>query len=116
SAGGVLPHAAAEVAAVRADRFGIVPIAAIALGMGAIGGCRRGGDASRASPGDGGAAETIERTAESGPVKAVVTLSPAKPTLGDTLHLLLKVTAHKGVEVRMPTFGEALGRFSITAF
>jgi hypothetical protein len=60
--------------------------------------------------------DAIVRSSESGPVKATVSLTPAKPTLGDTLHLRLKVRAAKGVEVRMPAFGEALGRFSITGF
>jgi hypothetical protein len=62
------------------------------------------------------AADSIVRTSESGPVKATVTLAPAKPTLGDTLRLTLEVTAAKGVDVEMPAFGEALGRFAITAF
>lgn len=62
------------------------------------------------------AAEEITRTSTSGPVKATVTLSPAKPILGDALTLTLEVVAEPGVEVRMPAFGEALGRFDITGF
>jgi hypothetical protein len=60
--------------------------------------------------------EAVTRTSETGPVKATVSLAPAHPTLGDPLSLTLEVRAQPGVEVHMPAFGEALGRFEIVDF
>lgn len=51
-----------------------------------------------------------------GPVSASLTLSPSAPRLGDPLVLTLVVTAKAGVNVEMPAFGEALGRFAIIDF
>jgi len=59
------------------------------------------------------AVEEVQKTNQSGPVTAVVKLSPKEPRLGDRLTLTLEVTADQGVEVRMPAFGEALGMFAI---
>jgi hypothetical protein len=67
-------------------------------------------------PKDTSSPTTLSKTSESGPVKATVTLDPAKAHLGDRLHLLLTVEAKRGVQVEMPAFGEALGRFAILAF
>jgi hypothetical protein len=58
----------------------------------------------------------LENTAESGPVKATVSLEPVKPLIGDTVTLTITVTAAKDVEVLMPEFGEALERFTIIDF
>jgi hypothetical protein len=72
-----------------------------------------------AGPGGTGAAPAgpaIERTARSGPVTVTVRVSPEKPTLGDPVTLELIVEAEAGVEVRLPDFGEALGRFTILDF
>ncbi|MCZ6691063.1 MAG: hypothetical protein O7H41_15855 [Planctomycetota bacterium] len=60
--------------------------------------------------------EAIVRTTTVGPVTANVTLAPAAPTLGDPIRLVLEVTAEAHVEVQMPAFGEALGRFEIVDF
>lgn len=101
------------------------PFAVALLGLVLAAGC--GGDtssseepakaASMTGPGrereDGG---PLTRTTTIGPLQATVTLGPAAPTLGDTLHLTLDVVAQKLVEVRMPAFGEALGRFEIVDF
>jgi hypothetical protein len=62
------------------------------------------------------AEEKISKTTERGPVKATVTLTPAKPVIGDTLTLTLDVVAKKGVELLMPEFGEALDRYAIVDF
>ena len=61
-------------------------------------------------------AEGISHTSEVGPVRATVTLSPKQPVLGDPLTLALEVEAEAGVEIEMPAFGEALGRFEIVQF
>lgn len=60
--------------------------------------------------------ETRRETTELGPVSATVAVTPAAPRLGDTLLLSLEVVAEPGVDVEMPVFGEALGRFSILGF
>ena len=62
------------------------------------------------------AVDAVQRTTELGPVKAVVSLSPLEPKLGDPLALTLVVESDSGVTVEMPAFGEALGRFSIVDF
>jgi hypothetical protein len=58
----------------------------------------------------------IERVAQRGPVRATLVLTPAAPVIGDVIELILRVTAEPGVEVLMPEFGEALGRFEIVDF
>lgn len=87
----------------------IVAAFALAAGCG-------GGSEATPSPAPSKPVETISRTTESGPVKATVSLGPKSPTLGDPLTLTLEVRAQPGVEVHMPAFGEALGRFEIADF
>ncbi|GAB4569209.1 MAG: hypothetical protein Tsb0020_23270 [Haliangiales bacterium] len=87
--------------------------------LGVVSGCAQGesgaDDADRADDA-AEATEAISHTSELGPVRAVVTLTPAEPRLGDSLSLTLEVTAEPGVTVEMPSFGEALGRFQIEQF
>lgn len=59
------------------------------------------------------AVEPIETAAQKGPVKAALSLSPAQPVIGDTVHLTLRVTAEKDVELLMPEFGQLLDRYAI---
>ena len=63
--------------------------------------------------------DAIVKTSENGPVKAVVTLWPAKPTLGDSIYLRLTVDAPAGISVDAP-FQEAgdqrMGRFHVVGF
>lgn len=58
----------------------------------------------------------LENAVESGPVKATISLEPARPLIGDAVTLTLTVTAGKDVEVLMPEFEEALERFTIMDF
>ena len=62
------------------------------------------------------AEEAIERHAERGPVTVDLRITPAAPRIGDVVELELEVRAEAGVEVLMPEFGEALGRFEIVDF
>lgn len=62
------------------------------------------------------ASATLEKTSESGPVRATVRLEPDEPRIGDPLHLELEVVAEEGVELLMPAFGEALDRFAVVDF
>ena len=57
-----------------------------------------------------------EKTSTLGPVSITVRLSPREPVIGDTLDLQIDVTAANNVEVLMPEFGEALGRFQVADF
>ena len=61
-------------------------------------------------------AEPLEAMSETGPVRAIVRLSPPAPAIGDPLNLELEVRAEPGVELLMPEFGEALDRFAIVDF
>jgi len=61
-------------------------------------------------------AESIERRSERGPVRVDLVIKPAEPVIGDVIELRLEVRAEAGVEVMMPEFGEALGRFEIIDF
>jgi hypothetical protein len=61
-------------------------------------------------------ADSIERQSERGPVRVDLAITPAEPVIGDVIELRLEVHAEAGVEVLMPEFGEALGRFEIVDF
>ena len=58
----------------------------------------------------------LEAVTREGPVTASVALAPAEPRLGDRMTLTLAVEAEPGVSVDMPSFGDALGRFTIVDF
>ena len=60
--------------------------------------------------------DSIEKDMTLGPVSATVQLSPTEATLGDPVHLRLQVISKENVEVTLPPFGEALGRFQISNF
>jgi len=62
------------------------------------------------------AADRIERHVERGPVQVDLAITPAEPVIGDVIELRLEVHAEPGVEVLMPEFAEALGRFEIVDF
>ncbi len=60
--------------------------------------------------------EGIRRVTTKGPVEATVQVAPEAPRLGDPIRLVLTVVAAEGVQVRMPPFGDALGRFEIVDY
>jgi len=60
--------------------------------------------------------EELRAETERGPVRVVLVVRPAEPVIGDVIELELEVRAEAGVEVLMPEFGEALGRFEIIDF
>lgn len=60
--------------------------------------------------------EAVVRRAELGPVSVELRAEPASPKLGDVVTLTLEARAEAGVELIMPEFGEALGRFEIVDF
>ncbi len=87
----------------------------VALSAAACGGKEDSGAAADKSS-QAAEAEPLTRVTENGPVKATVSVEPAAPRLGDALTLTLTVEAEAGVEVELPAFGEALGRFDIVDF
>lgn len=60
--------------------------------------------------------EAVEKTSRQGPVEVLARLAPVASTIGDSVTLTLRATAEKDVELLMPEFGEALGRFNILDF
>jgi hypothetical protein len=60
--------------------------------------------------------EAILRHYEQGPVRVDLVVRPAAPRIGDIVELRLEALAEPGVELLMPEFGEALGRFEIVDF
>jgi len=57
--------------------------------------------------------QAAEKHAEKGPVRVTVRLEPDEIRVGDTVTFTITATAEKGVELIMPEFSEALGRFRI---
>jgi hypothetical protein len=86
--------------------LGVTALALAGLLLGA--GTLRAKDATETTP--------LEATSETGPVQAIVRLSPPAPTIGDPLSLELEVRAEPDVELLMPEFGDALDRYSIVDF
>jgi hypothetical protein len=63
--------------------------------------------------------DALVKTTDHGPVKATVTVWPAKPTLGDPIYVRLEVDSAPGsiVDVPFQEAGEqAMGRFKVAAF
>lgn len=60
--------------------------------------------------------EGIAAGSESGPVAVSVRVTPESPVIGDPVELEVTARAEAGVELLMPAFGEALGRFRVTGF
>jgi len=71
---------------------------------------------SRGASEPAGSPESLEGRVERGPVSVTLVLRPAAPVIGDVLELELEVRSEPDVEVLMPEFGEALGRFEIVDF
>lgn len=93
----------------------LVTLTLVLLLSGALG-CGRAKVEEQPQAAEPPAAEVLTQKSESGPVHVTLTLSPKKPRLGDPLTLTLTVEAQPGVQVEMPPFGDALGRFSIASF
>lgn len=57
--------------------------------------------------------ETLTSTAEKGPVRLIVRVQPKKPRLSDLVEMEIEVTSQPNVEVKPPTFGDAVGDFLV---
>ncbi len=91
---------------------------AVALACGTVAACHHDRQAAPAAT-QGPPKDAIVKTAETGPVKATVSVWPPKPKLGDSIYLRLEITAPAGIRVNAP-FQEAgeqqLGRFRVVSF
>ena len=56
---------------------------------------------------------TIERSAEKGPVKLFVRVWPREPRLSDLVEMDVRVESQPDVEIKPPAFGQAVGDFLI---
>jgi len=74
------------------------------------------GGETATAPAAAPAGKPVARTTAQGPVKATVEAAPAKARVGDVLRLTLTVDAGAGVQVTMPPFGDALGRFEVVGY
>ncbi len=74
------------------------------------------GGETATAPAAAPAGKPVARTTAQGPVKATVEVAPAKARVGDVLRLTLTVDAGAGVQVTMPPFGDALGRFEVVGY
>ena len=91
--------------------WGRLALAFLVCGMIVCTGCGvwpRKQDATRSAP-----ANAIERSAEKGPVKLSVRVSPREPRLSDLVEMDVRVEAEPGVEIKPPAFGQAVGDFLI---
>ena len=78
------------------------------IGGGLLSGC-----GSKDGPKSSQSENTIERTAEKGPVKLRVRVSPREPRLSDLVEMDVTVESQPGVEIKPPAFGQAVGDFLI---
>lgn len=60
-----------------------------------------------------GSDEFVEKSSEKGPVKVTVRAAPREPRLSDLVEMDIVVTAPKGVEIKPPAFGQAVGDFLV---
>jgi len=56
---------------------------------------------------------SIERTTEKGPVQLTVQISPSAPRLSDIVEMAIIVATESDVEIKPPSFGQAVGDFLI---
>lgn len=73
-------------------------------------------DAAGTAPLSESERDGIAQEVERGPVRVRVEVRPSAPVIGDEIELRLEVVGASGVEILMPDFGEALGRFEIVDF
>jgi hypothetical protein len=57
--------------------------------------------------------DSIEREFEKHPVKMTVRINPSEPRLSDLVDMEVTVTAPREVEIKPPTFGDAVGDFLV---
>jgi hypothetical protein len=86
-------------------------LACAMVAMASLAGC--GAMRTNEGAGSGPADDAIERTADKGPVKLFVRVSPRKPRLSDLVAMDVRVESQPGIEIQPPAFGQAVGDFLI---
>ena len=74
-----------------------------------LSGCRR----STPTVGVDATKDVISRVSEKGPVRMTVRVSPPEPRLSDLVNLEIEVVAPEQIEIKAPTFGNAVGDFVV---
>ena len=90
-------------------------VAAALVAIVVVAGCD-GGVEQKESSKSGTSPDVLEKSAEKGPVKLTVRLTPKAPRLSDLIQLDVIVTAPLTVEVKPPPFGKSLGEFAINDY
>ena len=91
-------------------RWGIsAAVVCLMCGMALIAGCGVKDSKDKAES----SSDAIERTAEKGPVKLFVRVWPSKPRLSDLVEMDVRVESQPDVEIKPPSFGQAVGDFLI---
>jgi len=57
--------------------------------------------------------DALSRVSEKGPVRMTVRVSPPEPRLSDLVNLEIEVVAPEQIEIKAPTFGNAVGDFVV---
>jgi len=57
--------------------------------------------------------DVLSRVSEKGPVRMTVRVSPPEPRLSDLVNLEIEVVAPEQIEIKAPTFGNAVGDFVV---
>lgn len=57
--------------------------------------------------------DALSRVSEKGPVRMTVRVSPPEPRLSDLVNLEIEVVAPEQIEIKAPTFGNAVGDFLV---
>ena len=86
-------------------------LACALCGMALLSGC--GGMARKDGASANSSTDAIERTAQKGPVKLSVRVSPREPRLSDLVDMDVRVEAQPEVEIKPPAFGQAVGDFLV---
>jgi hypothetical protein len=73
-------------------------------------GCNRDSIDAKPSSAD---SEALTSIAEKGPVRLMVRVQPKRPRLSDLVEMEIEVTSQPNVEVKPPTFGDAVGDFLV---
>src|SRR5258708_4316093 len=72
-----------------------------------------GGSGNKENPSTTQPGNAIERTAEKGPVKLSVRVSPREPRLSDLVEMDVVIESQPGVEIKPPAFAQAVGDFLV---
>ena len=99
----------------RYIKGGAAPALAALCLLGLLG-CEENASQKEAAPKAPDASTILEKTAEKGPVKLTVRISPKAPRLSDLIELDVIVQAPADIEIKAPPFGKSVGEFLINEY